>query len=77
MRRGAWARIALWLAGIGACLAVISQARFVADLSSFLPQAPTERHTARYQPGQPAQRLKPIRGGVGHRRRTCHSLAFI
>jgi len=41
--RGRIARIVLWLAGIGACLAVIAQARFVADLSSFLPEAPTER----------------------------------
>ena len=43
MSRGRIARIVLWLAGIGACLAVIAQARFVADLSSFLPEAPTER----------------------------------
>lgn len=34
--------IGVWLAAIAACLAVLSQARFVADLSMFLPEAPTE-----------------------------------
>ena len=33
--------ILLWLAFIGLCLAVISQTRFTADLSAFLPRNPT------------------------------------
>jgi len=33
--------IALWLAGVAFCIFQITQTRFVADLSSFLPQAPT------------------------------------
>lgn len=36
------AAIALWLAAVALCALVVSQARFVADLSSFLPAAPTE-----------------------------------
>ena len=41
MARGR-AAVALWLAALALCAAAISQARFVADLSSFLPAAPTE-----------------------------------
>ena len=33
--------IALWLAGVAFCIFQITQTRFVADLSSFLPHAPT------------------------------------
>ena len=33
--------VGLWLAGLAACIALVTQARFVADLSSFLPSAPT------------------------------------
>ena len=40
--RSRGAAIAAWLAGLALCALVISQARFVADLSSFLPSAPTE-----------------------------------
>ena len=36
------AAIGLWLAGLAFCLFQVSQTRFVADLSMFLPQAPTE-----------------------------------
>jgi predicted exporter len=35
------AALGLWLAGLAACAFLVSQARFVADLSSFLPSAPT------------------------------------
>jgi predicted exporter len=34
--------VGLWLGGIAFCLFQVSQARFVADLSMFLPEAPTE-----------------------------------
>ena len=34
--------IGAWLAGLALCALVVSQARFVSDLSSFLPSAPTE-----------------------------------
>jgi len=34
--------IGVWLAGLALCALVVSQARFVSDLSSFLPAAPTE-----------------------------------
>jgi predicted exporter len=34
--------IALWLAFVVACGIVISQSRFTADLSAFLPSSPTE-----------------------------------
>ncbi|HUP97398.1 MAG TPA: MMPL family transporter [Usitatibacter sp.] len=34
--------IGLWAAGLALCALVVSQARFVADLSSFFPDAPTE-----------------------------------
>lgn len=37
------AAIGLWVAGLALCALAISQARFVADLSSFLPAAPTEQ----------------------------------
>ena len=37
------AAIGLWIAGLVFCIYQISQARFVADLSSFLPAAPTEQ----------------------------------
>ena len=43
MTRRNLVRVGLWVAGLAACVVVISQARFVADLSSFLPAAPTER----------------------------------
>ena len=33
--------VALWLAGVAFCIFQIAQTRFVADLSSFLPHAPT------------------------------------
>jgi len=33
--------VGLWLAGLAACTMLLTQARFVADLSSFLPAAPT------------------------------------
>jgi len=36
-------RIALWFAGLLACVLVIVQTRFVADLSAFLPKAPNAR----------------------------------
>jgi predicted exporter len=38
-RRGA--AVAIWLAGLALCIFQITQTRFVADLSSFLPSAPT------------------------------------
>ena len=34
-------RVALWLAGLALCALQVANTRFVADLSSFLPQAPT------------------------------------
>ncbi len=39
-RRGIVA-IALWLAFLAACVAIISQTRFTTDLSAFLPRTPT------------------------------------
>ena len=39
MRRGL--AIGLWLAALAACIAIAATTRFVADLSSFLPAAPT------------------------------------
>lgn len=38
MKRGA---LLLWLAGLFACIAVIAQTRFTADMSAFLPHRPT------------------------------------
>jgi predicted exporter len=35
--------LAIWLVALAACLAVIAQTRFVADLSAFMPKAPTVR----------------------------------
>ena len=35
--------IGIWVAGLAFCLLVIAQSRFVSDLSSFLPAAPTEQ----------------------------------
>lgn len=35
--------IVLWLAGLLACVAVIARTSFVADLSAFMPRAPSER----------------------------------
>lgn len=46
MTGGRTARIAIWLAGLALCLWQVANTRFVADLSSFLPDAST-----------PAQRL--------------------
>ncbi len=37
------AAIGIWIAGLAFCLVVIAQSRFVSDLSSFLPAAPTEQ----------------------------------
>ena len=42
MTQRGWA-IAGWLLGVALCVFAISQARFVSDLSSFLPAAPTEQ----------------------------------
>ena len=39
-RRGAWV-VAIWLGAIAAALAVAARAHYVADLSAFLPSAPT------------------------------------
>ena len=33
--------VSLWLAGLAFCIWQVTQARFVADLSAFLPAAPT------------------------------------
>lgn len=41
MTRGRTARIAVWLAGLALCIWQVANTRFVADLSSFLPDAPT------------------------------------
>ncbi|WP_206199333.1 MMPL family transporter [Parasulfuritortus cantonensis] len=41
--RGQRLTLALWLAGLLACVAVIAATRFVADLSAFMPQAPDAR----------------------------------
>lgn len=41
MTRGRAARVAIWLAGLALCLWQVANTRFVADLSSFLPDAPT------------------------------------
>ncbi len=38
--------IALWLAAMAACAAVIVPARFTADLSAFLPATPDARQQA-------------------------------
>ena len=35
--------IGIWVAGLALCLLVVAQSRFVSDLSSFLPAAPTEQ----------------------------------
>ncbi len=35
------AALAIWLAGLALCIWQVTQARFIADLSSFLPAAPT------------------------------------
>ncbi|MEO8753430.1 MAG: MMPL family transporter, partial [Casimicrobiaceae bacterium] len=41
MKRGALPAIALWVALLCACLVVISRTSFTADLSAFLPRAPS------------------------------------
>ena len=33
--------VLLWIAGMAACIAVIANTRFTADMSAFLPKAPT------------------------------------
>ena len=33
--------VGAWLAALALCILAVTQARFVADLSSFLPSAPT------------------------------------
>ena len=40
--RGRPVALAAWVAAMALCLWALSQARFVADLSMFLPEAPTE-----------------------------------
>ena len=40
MRRGA-AAIVIWLLALAACAAIVAKSRFTADLSAFLPRAPT------------------------------------
>ncbi|MEP6701699.1 MAG: hypothetical protein ABJB04_01835, partial [Betaproteobacteria bacterium] len=36
-----WLPIAIWIGGLAACIAIIAHTRFTADLSAFLPRAPT------------------------------------
>src|SRR6185295_13138531 len=40
--RGRGLAIGIWVAGLAAALVQVTQTRFVADLSMFLPEAPTE-----------------------------------
>ena len=42
MKRLSGLPVLLWLAGVGVCIAIIAHTRFTADLSAFLPKAPTE-----------------------------------
>jgi predicted exporter len=39
--RGGWLAVLLWLLALAAALAIAVRARYVADLSAFLPSAPT------------------------------------